>query len=622
MRARVLLALSLALALLPAACTRPDAPIATIRATSALQGHVSFPGDALRTQAYLGEVASGAPVSLIDPTTGDTVASALTDAAGNFQFAGMADFNPAQGSSYLLEASKGLSVGGSSNRAGTAAVRIRTLLVWNGGWESLTSAAPGPVEISAATTALALAIDLRQAAGLSLVPAAFLGHLDGDTFSEAGTGLSVLQDFEPVLALVRAAIAADEDPAALISYDSGSGRYQAGQSVPTVTSVSPAVGNPGGTLTLRGIDLDRITATNPFLFGPMPAASWSVSSDGTTATLTIPTTAGSGPLYLTADGVRQTLSPMLLLHGTVGTVAEALAPVNQPKGMAVDGAGDVYVADYGHSQIKKITPSGQVIVLAGSGTPGFADGPAASAQFAYPYDVAVDTAGDVFVADQGNDRIREILPSGQVVTIAGNGTSGNVDGPAATAEFSNPAGVAVDAAGNLYVADYRNHSVREISAGNVTTIAGNGSPGFADGPVASAQFSYPLGVAIDGSGNLYVADSNNNRIREISGGIVTTLAGNGTASYLDGAAASAEFHGPNSVAVDASGHVFVADGSNNVIREISGGMVTTMAGSNAGYLDGPARSAMLNGPNGLALDADGDLYIADSGEDEIRLYVP
>jgi serine/threonine-protein kinase len=192
-----------------------------------------------------------------------------------------------------------------------------------------------------------------------------------------------------------------------------------------------------------------------------------------------------------------------------------------PANLAVDAAGIVYVADTNNHRIRLIRPDGTVGTLAGQLKPGmvsgYADGPAAEAKFNSPRSVAVDGAGNVYVVDTGNQRIRAISPAGQqVTTLAGGPQPGYKDGQGAEARFSYPSDLAVDAAGNLYVADTANHCIRKITPdGTVTTLAGTGAAGYADGPLAEAQFRAPEGIAVDGAGNVYVADTGNQRIREI-----------------------------------------------------------------------------------------------------------
>ena len=218
--------------------------------------------------------------------------------------------------------------------------------------------------------------------------------------------------------------------------------------------------------------------------------------------------------------------------------------------MAVDGSGNVYVADTDNNTIRKITPAGVVTTLAGTaGVPGSADGTGSAAQFNYPGGVAVDGSGNVYVADIDNNTIRKITPAGVVTTLAGTaGVHGSADGTGSAAQFYDPHGVAVDGSGNVYVADTDNNTIRKITpAGVVTTLAGTaGVYGSADGTGSAAQFNYPAGVAVDGSGNVYVADTYNDTIRQITpAGVVTTLAGTaGMPGSADGTGSAARFYYP------------------------------------------------------------------------------
>jgi sugar lactone lactonase YvrE len=286
----------------------------------------------------------------------------------------------------------------------------------------------------------------------------------------------------------------------------------------------------------------------------------------------------------------------------------------------------------------------EVTTLAGNGTQGFADGtggPYGIAEFDEPLGVAVDAQGNVYVADSSNYRIREIDLAGNVTTFAGRGTFGHVDGPSGTAEFQDPSGIAIDSHGNFYVADSAGNRIRKIDpSGNVTTLAGNGTGaststgGYADGtggPNGSAEFYIPMGVAVDGQGNVYVADTWNNRVRKIDPvGNVTTLAGNGLQSYEDGTGGpngTAEFYGPEGLAVDAQGNVYVADSANNRVRKIdTGGNVTTLAGNGTpGFADGtggPNGTAEFLLPMGVAVDSQGNVVVADNASHRIRRIDP
>lgn len=254
-------------------------------------------------------------------------------------------------------------------------------------------------------------------------------------------------------------------------------------------------------------------------------------------------------------------------NGEVTTFASGF---NQPNGVVVGIDGNIYIADAASNRIKMITPEGAVSVFAGSGSQGSANGQATSASFHYPYSVAMDAAGNMYVADSQNNLIRKITPAGNVSTLAGSGSAGFADGVGTSASFYNPSSVATDAAGNIYVADSYNYRVRKITpAGVVTTIAGNSNSGNGNGTALSATFNVPAGVAVDAGGNVYVADITNNLIRKIDPmGIVTTLAGSGNAGATDGVGSLATFNRPNDVQVDPAGFLYITDYGNSLIRKV------------------------------------------------------
>jgi len=404
-----------------------------------------------------------------------------------------------------------------------------------------------------------------------------------------------------------------------------------------------------------------------------------VSSNGIITTL-----AGNGTQGFSGDG---------------GPVTSA--QLSGPHGVAVDGAGNLYIADFYNCRVRKVSASGVITTIAGNGTYSFSGdgGPATAAQLYHPEGVAADTAANLYIADgnrlrkisasaiittiagggsadpgdggpatsarlrllrgvtvdgAGNlyitedtsywyiygfmreswiydSRVRRVSPSGVITTIAGGGKAGPGDGgPATGAQFYSGAGVAVDGAGSLYITDGWHNRVRKVSAsGIITTVAGNGTEGFSGdgGPATSAQLDNPAGVAVDAPGNLYIADYANGRVRRVSAsGIITTVAGGGSASPGDGGTATgARLYGPVSVAVDTAGNLYIADSDQHVRKVSSSGIINTIAGNGtAGFSGdgGPATSAQLCYPQAIAVDLTGRVYIADSNNNAIRVLQP
>lgn len=298
----------------------------------------------------------------------------------------------------------------------------------------------------------------------------------------------------------------------------------------------------------------------------------------------------TGNLYIADEGnhLIRKIDPASLvttLAGAAGiagfvNAADTSASFNKPFGVATDASGNVYVADAGNNVIRFITPAGVVSTFAGTGVAGAANGKD-TATFDSPLGVAADQSGIVYVADYGNNLVRKITPDGTVSTLAGkNGVTGSTNGLDTAATFDLPQSLAVDGAGNIYVADNGNNMIRKITPdGMVSTLAGNGSVGSANGSGASATFNSPFGIAVDAAGNVYVADSGNNLIRKITpGGVVSTFAGSGARGASNGTGASATFNTPSGLAVDGSGNVYVADENNNLIRKITpAGVVSTLA---------------------------------------------
>jgi len=311
-------------------------------------------------------------------------------------------------------------------------------------------------------------------------------------------------------------------------------------------------------------------------------------------------------------------------YGIGGDNGPATSAQLSAGGVAVDSAGNLYIVDTPNNRIREVS-GGRITTVAGTGTLGYSgdNGPATSARLNGPQAVAVDYAGNLYIADTENSRIRKVS-NGVITTVAGSGTPGfgGDNGPATGAQLYFPSGVAVDSALNLYIADSANNRIRKVSNGVITTVAGNGTQGFGgdNGPATSAQLNRPQGVAVDSAGNVYIADRNNNRIREVSNGVITTVAGN-SLSGDNGPATSAQLYSPQGVAVDSAGNLYVADPGNNRIRKVSNGVITTVAGNGTpGFSgdNGPATSAQLNRPQGVAVDSAGNVYIADRNNNRIR----
>jgi uncharacterized protein (TIGR03437 family) len=329
----------------------------------------------------------------------------------------------------------------------------------------------------------------------------------------------------------------------------------------------------------------------------------------------ISTFAGNGTLSYSGDG---------------GPASKA--QLNTPQGVAADAAGNLYLADTLNNVVRKVSPNGTISNFAGNGGAGSSgDGGAATgAQLNGPQGLAVDASGNLFIADTLNAKVRKVSTSGVITTVAGSGTPGyGGDGSAASgAQLNLPIGLAVDAAANLYIADFGNSRVRKVSAGGaIATVAGNGSFGYSGdgGPAVNTQLNGPQGVAVDAAGDLYIADTENNLIREVTpGGLIASVAGNGLAGYSGdgGLATSAQLGNPVSVAVDAVGNIFTLDASDRVRQVYPNGVIVTIGGNGSlGYSGdgGLATQAQLNAPLAIALGSNGNLYVADTANSAIRL---
>lgn len=405
--------------------------------------------------------------------------------------------------------------------------------------------------------------------------------------------------------------------AALVAACGGGGNGQ-------TFTVGGTISGLTGTVTLQTGSFSRSFSSNggQTLSNPIP--------DGATYDLKVKTqpagqictiTNGSGTVRANVTNVLVTCGSADRTYSKVSTFLSATGnPLSNAEGIAINAAGDMYLADMMSHRILKVSSAGVVSTFAGSGALGSANGNAADASFHYPLGVALDSAGNVYVADKGNHMIRKVTPEGVVSNLAGTTTSGSTDGSGSDARFNGPSGIAVDASGMIYVADGYNNMIRKITPqGVVTTLAGSTTAGSANGAGTGASFNFPRGIAVDGAGNVLVADTWNNMVRKITKeGVVSTLAGSTTAGKLNGTGTAATFSGPYGLALDAGGNLYVADSSNNLIRKIDpNGDVTTLAGtSESGKTDGPLDAATFRHAQGLAFDASGVLYVLES--DDIR----
>ncbi|MCD6010628.1 MAG: Leucinerich repeat protein-like protein [Flavipsychrobacter sp.] len=334
---------------------------------------------------------------------------------------------------------------------------------------------------------------------------------------------------------------------------------------------------------------------------------------------TISTFAGNGTGALAGDGG-----------------AATAASLRFPYNISIDGAGNKYIADWGNHVIRKITPSGTITRFAGTGVPAFGGngGPATAALLNQPADIAFDGSGNLYFSDNGNNMIRKIDGSGTITTIVGTGSPGSGgDGGAATAAtITYPRGIAFDPAGNLYFADAANEVIRKVTAsGIISRVAGNGTAGMAGdgGPATAAQLNYPQDVICDASGNLYIADKDNHKVRMVTpAGIISTFAGVGASGFTGdgGPASAAHLFYPSGLYIDTYGNMYVGDGGNNRVRKIKpSGIISTVAGTGTyGFSGdgGPATAATMKSPNGTAKDASGNLYICDEGNHRVRKVTP
>ncbi len=326
-----------------------------------------------------------------------------------------------------------------------------------------------------------------------------------------------------------------------------------------------------------------------------------------------------------------TSSTLSSLAGIVTTIAGSGSPgfgdgfgsgalFNNPGCLAVDAQGNIYISDTFNNRIRKMGPDGTVTTIAGNGTAGYQDGPSGSAEFYAPAGLTLDVSGNIYVADFGNNVIRKISADGTTVsTFAGNGFAAFVDGAAAkVAAFNGPAGVAFDSKGSLFVVDQNDNVVRKISKASVSLVAGSLRPGYINATVDSVKgvwgyFRHPCAIAIDANDNLYIADRGNSAIREITpAGVITTIAGGPGQTALVGL--------PSGLCIDKLGNIYLTDETGQVIELTAARTLYDLAGSAnvAGFADGTGTAAQFNQPQGIGIDANGNIYVADNNNNRIR----
>ena len=406
----------------------------------------------------------------------------------------------------------------------------------------------------------------------------------------------------------------------------------------TVTVAPPNTGTPtGGTVTFL-LNGSSSLGTAPLQSG---TATLQVSTLQAGTDVVMANYSGSGNFTssTTVIGPNSVITT-IAGNGTAGysgnTGQATAAELHNSSNVALDTAGNVFIADTGNNQIREVNhATGVITTIAGNGTAGYAgdNGPATAAELSSPYGVAVDSAGDLFIADYYNNRIREVNhTTGVITTVAGcSSITSHGDGlPATAADLYLPTGVAVDAAGNLFIADLQENRIREVnlSTGIITTVAGNGTAGFSgdNGPATVAELDKPDGVAVDAAGNIFISDFSS-RVREVdrTTGVITTVAGNGTAGFSgdNGPATAAELNYQFGVTVDAAGNLYIGDFYNNRIRvvNVSTGVITAVVGNGTAGFSGdnsPATAAEMNCPFGVAMDAGGDIFVADTNNERIR----
>lgn len=407
-----------------------------------------------------------------------------------------------------------------------------------------------------------------------------------------------------------------------------------GNSGPFVYTMVPMEGNVKDVVTIQGNNFSTDRSQNQVTFDGVEGTVLEASKSR--IQVVVPEGEGVQQVEVSVNGEAANGAALTFLHVerpsnyVVSTLAGSSdyglidgsgiqAAFRNPEGVTMHPDGYLIVTDRANNSIRKVTTDGAVSTVLGTGNSGFQNGPVASALLDYPWKSCVDMEGNIYVADRDNHMIRKIDPQGMVSTVAGTGEAGFADGPAEEAQFDQPLDIAVTAEGVLYVTDNRNHRIRKIEVdGTVSTVAGS-EQGNQDGALEEATFRYPSGLDVDDMGNIYVADRINHLIRKIdlNAGQVSTVAGDGSQGTRDGQVMTAQFNNPYGISVADNGQLVVADLSNHKIRLIQGENVITIAGSVAGFLDGVGVTSQFYNPTDVTYH-DGVIYVADLGNHRVR----
>jgi sugar lactone lactonase YvrE len=390
----------------------------------------------------------------------------------------------------------------------------------------------------------------------------------------------------------------------------------------TITSLSVNKGSYNTTVTITGTGFSSTLANNQVFFNDKAATVSAATS--TQLTVAVPLSAGTGNVTLKVSGGSTITGPSFTyeLSWIVSTFAGSgekgfkdgtgtAASFNSPIGIAIDANENLFVSEELNNAIRKVTPDGKVSTIAGTGNTGSDNGKGTASSFFHPSGIAVDKTGNLYIADYANNLIRKIDPSGNVTTLAGNGLPRFNNGIGTAASFSGPTDVVVDENGNVYVADFGNDAVRKITSGGIVSTLATVSK--------NPGYQYLEGVDLDKNNNLYVTSTSDYQVKMLTpGGVISSIAGSGLSGHVNGQGAQASFKFISGVAVDKNDNIYVTDA--NLIRKIDpSGSVTDLAGSETvGANDGSAASATFNRPLGIVIDKEGDIYIADTGNNLIR----